>query len=878
MVEGAPPVPAGPGQDRLPGVAADRRVQRGPRAGRAPPAGRHSGAHPPSPRQPGRRHRVSATWAVDRGDLPHPGTRPPRLRRIQPSHSRLLDSGACDDGAADAGLAGSRLGPRGGLLPGRRGGVGDAPCRPAAPGVADPSVVDRRAGVRTAGKLPPQPRRPWTAALRLYRCRRTASHFGLFDGAFFGRAYARNFYDTDQRPLRGILASYPGPMLVVHGDHDSLVPAAAAREHHRMVPQSELVMLDGGHFLTIAQPELVAGPILDFVGRAEAGQAMLRTTATPERVRAAATPFDPSAMPPAEGLALVVAILLLVAATFVSEDLTCIGAGFLIARGSLPWLAGTAACFVGIFLGDLMLYAGGRIVGRPIARVAPLRWLVRPEDLDRACRWFEQRSALLILTGRFFPGTPPPHLYRSGRGASSFRSVRVLDAGGGSSVDPTAGGCRRALRSCCRGVDRRFQQPSPCMAGRDGPRRPDRPPSRPSARHAEGTPAVRRPLGQAAALGVLAPVALLPPRRRLGGLARPSLSLPSLSGPSRTLESLRRRDSWANPSRRSSSRSAIGSEKPQPPGAHRGSPRPVWSPPESAEQLPDQTELDELVEELGGWPVVVKPDVGERGAGVSIVRGPAALAERLREARFPVILQEHVPGAELGIFYYRFPGHDNGQIFGVTEKRQPTVVGDRSELRREPDPPPQAAPLPVQDLCATAGGHPGPRARRRRAGRARRTRQPLLGLRISGRRPPETPLLATAVNELSRSIPGFYFGRYDLRGATLNEIRAGPLQGDRAQRRLVGSHEHLRPRQLVGLSLPNPFSTVEDGFRDRRRQPGARDAPAESHSSTWAAVAPLQAPARLTVLVHIGLVAARRRRRIVLRQAQYRNNVDRRSL
>ena len=37
--------------------------------------------------------------------------------------------------------------------------------------------------------------------------------------------------------------------LIVHGERDFLVPAAAAREHHRILPQSELVMLDGSHFL-----------------------------------------------------------------------------------------------------------------------------------------------------------------------------------------------------------------------------------------------------------------------------------------------------------------------------------------------------------------------------------------------------------------------------------------------------------------------------------------------------------------------------------------------------------------------------------------------------------------------------------------------------
>ena len=597
-------------------------------------------------------------------------------------------------------------------------------------------------------------------------------HFGLFDGTFFGRAYARNFYDTDQRPLRGILASYPGPMLVVHGDHDSLVPAAAAREHHRMVPQSELVMLDGGHFLTIAQPELVVGPILDFVDRAEARQAMLRTTATPERVRAAATPFDPSAMPPAEGLALVVAILLLVAATFVSEDLTCIGAGFLIARGSLPWLAGTAACFAGIFLGDLMLYAGGRIVGRPISRVAPLRWLVRPEDLDRACRWFEQRSALLILTGRFFPGTRLPTYTAAGVVRLPFARFAFWTLVAAALWTPLLVGAAALFGVAAEEWLGVFSNQALTWL-------------------------VATALAALIVLRVVLPLATPKGRQRfaarLGRLRHwefwpPWLFyLPVVAWVAWLALRFRSLTLWAvaNPGIApdggfvGESKSAIlfaigdrGREAAAAKGAARVAKTRLVSP-ESAEQLPDQTELDEWVEELGGWPVVVKPDVGERGAGVSIVRGPAALAERLREARFPVILQEHVPGAELGIFYYRFPGHDNGQIFGVTEKRQPTVVGDgrnsvaslillhkrlryqfRTFARQLGGTLDRVPAVDEQVVLEERGNH-------------------RLGSEFRDGGHLETPLLATAVDELSRSIPGFYFGRYDLRGATLNEIRAG---------------------------------------------------------------------------------------------------------
>lgn len=79
--------------------------------------------------------------------------------------------------------------------------------------------------------------------------------------------FARNFYDSDQRPLRGILKSYRGPMLIIHGRRDPHVPLSAAIEHHRLVPQSELVVLNGNHYIVFQRPEHVAAPLIRFLDR-----------------------------------------------------------------------------------------------------------------------------------------------------------------------------------------------------------------------------------------------------------------------------------------------------------------------------------------------------------------------------------------------------------------------------------------------------------------------------------------------------------------------------------------------------------------------------------------------------------------------------------
>jgi pimeloyl-ACP methyl ester carboxylesterase len=105
-------------------------------------------------------------------------------------------------------------------------------------------------------------------------------HGGAFDGAFMGVEYARNFYDTDQRPLRPALLAFDGPALVYHGRHDFLVPPDAAIEHHRLLPQSRLVMGDGDHFDTFMRPGEVAAAIRPFLADADAGRALTRVQAS----------------------------------------------------------------------------------------------------------------------------------------------------------------------------------------------------------------------------------------------------------------------------------------------------------------------------------------------------------------------------------------------------------------------------------------------------------------------------------------------------------------------------------------------------------------------------------------------------------------------
>jgi membrane protein DedA with SNARE-associated domain len=76
-------------------------------------------------------------------------------------------------------------------------------------------------------------------------------------------------------------------------------------------------------------------------------------------------------------------------------------------------------------------------------------------------------------------------------------------------------------------------------------------------------------------------------------------------------------------------------------------------------------------------PFILKPDVGQRGNGVRLVSSLRDALDYLVEMDASVILQRYALGPrEVGIFYYRQPGAPRGQIFSITEKLFPEIIGD----------------------------------------------------------------------------------------------------------------------------------------------------------------------------------------------------------
>lgn len=177
-----------------------------------------------------------------------------------------------------------------------------------------------------------------------------------------------------------------------------------------------------------------------------------------------------------------------------------------------------------------------------------------------------------------------------------------------------------------------------------------------------------------------------------------------------------------------------------------------------------------------GWPVVLKPDIGCNGAGVRLIRDAAALAAAVPDypAGVLMVVQSYAPEpGEAGLFYIRYPHEAVGRVTSLTLKFAPSVTGDgRSSIEA----------LVLADKRAGRVPH----LYLPRLG-ARRTRVPAAGevvpLVFTGNHCKGsvfvnganaiTPALVRQVDAIARDIPGFHFGRIDVRYSSEAALRQG---------------------------------------------------------------------------------------------------------
>ena len=175
-------------------------------------------------------------------------------------------------------------------------------------------------------------------------------------------------------------------------------------------------------------------------------------------------------------------------------------------------------------------------------------------------------------------------------------------------------------------------------------------------------------------------------------------------------------------------------------------------------------------------PVVAKPDLGCRGAGVKLVRTPQDLQAYIDG--FPhgaaYLLQRLVPHeGEAGIFYCRRPGEPRGRIVSITLKYFPHVNGDgRSSLRELILADPRAGQLShlyLRRHTARLDDVPPAGASIRLAFAGSHSRGAIFrnGTHLV------TPAMETRFDAIAQAMPEFHFGRFDVRFEAFSQVQQG---------------------------------------------------------------------------------------------------------
>ena len=181
-----------------------------------------------------------------------------------------------------------------------------------------------------------------------------------------------------------------------------------------------------------------------------------------------------------------------------------------------------------------------------------------------------------------------------------------------------------------------------------------------------------------------------------------------------------------------------------------------------------------VVEAGLAFPMIGKPDIGGKGRGVKILRTTEQLRAYAANATLDFHIQQYVDfPEEIGVFYYRYPHEQKGRITGIVGKKFLTVKGNGKDslhqllkndkrgimylpslekMHREKLE--EVLPEGAEKIVSPFGNH------------ARGS----MFLDYSDK---IDHALTEVVDAFSKRIPGFYFGRFDIRFKSWDDLRAG---------------------------------------------------------------------------------------------------------
>ena len=583
--------------------------------------------------------------------------------------------------------------------------------------------------------------------------RELTPHFGLLDRVMINRNYARNFFETDQRPLRKILENWTKPMTIVHGTRDRLVPPSAAREHRRIVPQSTLHWIEGGsHIALMTRAKETAGLIRRGL---EENRGVTRSTASNLRVAQAGEPPEAPRLDQT-GVKKAGVMTLLALATLASEDLACISGGLLVSRKVISFSTATIGCLVGIFGGDILLFLLGRWGGGWLRKIPFFSRKMEHAKVEAGREWVEKHAAQLIVASRFLPGSRLPTYCSMGATGMPLKKFIAWFALAVLTWTPLLVGLSMIFGEVLLPFfeeNEKYLFPGFLILL----------------------------IGGAILVRILSLFATWNGRRLLLSRWRrltrwefwPSWFVYLMLVPSLIRYSLRHRSfsvfTAANPA--------------LPCGGLAYEPKLIsleaLRSSENAAAFAEVKSREDVDHFLSShqfdYPVVLKPNTGERGRGVAIVRTKQQANLYMDSAPddIKIIAQEYIDGPEFGVFYYRRPDTQNGEILAVTEKKTLTLTGDGENtlehLILADDRAVCMAPFFLKRYHSRIWEVPqdGETVKLAELGTHSRGAIFLDGKRLI------TEELREVIDRISKEFESFYFGRYDVKAPSADHLSKG---------------------------------------------------------------------------------------------------------
>lgn len=174
------------------------------------------------------------------------------------------------------------------------------------------------------------------------------------------------------------------------------------------------------------------------------------------------------------------------------------------------------------------------------------------------------------------------------------------------------------------------------------------------------------------------------------------------------------------------------------------------------------------------FPVIGKPDVGERGFLVEKIKNKDTLDAYLKACPVDVLIQEFVDfPVEVGVLYHRMPGESKGKITSVTLKEFLSVTGDGHSTIEQLI---MAYPRALLQLPVLKEKEP--ELLKEIPAQGKKIELVPIGNHsrgttfLNGNQHIDGQLIQT-FDHISGQIEGVYFGRYDIRCKSITDLKAG---------------------------------------------------------------------------------------------------------